>query len=156
MLSNTKCLWHRFMGETFQKKSAEIRAFFTSLPSQEARYSALIEMGRKLVPIPSDFKTDDRLVPGCQSRLHLISRVDGGLVYFQAASDALISAGLAALLISVYSGETPETILKEPPRFLDDLGIYASLSMNRSNGLANIFLRMKQDALKFLLVQAQS
>lgn len=156
MLSNTKCLRHHFMSETFQKKSAEIIIFFNSLGTQEARYSALIEMGRKLSPYSSELKTDDRLVPGCQSRLHLYSSYDGGLVYFRAASDALISAGLAALLVSAYSGEKPETILKEPPGFLDDLGIYASLSLNRSNGLSNIFLRMKQDALKFLLSQAKS
>jgi len=139
------------MGENFFQKSAEIKHFFQSCRTDDDRYSALINLGRKLLALPPEYRTDDRLVPGCQSRLYLYSRFSNGLVHFEAAADALISAGLAALLIQAYSGESPETILKEPPRFLDELGLYASLSPNRSNGLASIHLRMKQDALKFLL-----
>ena len=70
---------------------------------------------------------------------------------FEAEADALISAGLAALLTQVYSGETPETILKCPPTYLDEIGISASLTPNRANGLYSIHLRMKQEALKLLM-----
>jgi len=152
MLSNTKCLRLHFMSETFQKKSDAIKKFFIQFSTAEDRYNALIDRGRKLPLFPTDQKISQNLVSGCQSNLYLISRMVDGLVYFEAASDALISAGLAAILISVYTGESPATILKTPPQFLFDLGIHASLSPNRSNGLANIHLRMKQDALNFLVL----
>lgn len=143
------------MRETFQKKSLSVKEFLTKLPTSEARYKALIEMGRTLPPISPHLKIPQHLVSGCQSNLYLISRIDDGFVYFEAASDALISAGLAALLIAVYSGESPETILKEPPRFVDELGLHASLSPSRSNGLSNIHLRIKQEALKFLMASSE-
>jgi cysteine desulfuration protein SufE len=144
------------MSETFQKKSEEVKNFFASCSSPEARYDALIAMGRKLPLFHPALKTPENLVVGCQSNLYLASRLIDDLLYFEAASDALISAGLAALLIAVYSGETPETILKQPPLFLADLGIHASLSPNRSNGLAHIHLRMKQEALKLLISSIHS
>lgn len=139
------------MSETFQKKSDAIKKIFTQLASDEERYKALIELGRRLPPLAPEFKIPQNLVSGCQSNLYLSSRLIDGLMVFEAASDALISSGLAALLLSVYSGESPETILKEPPQFLADLGIHASLSPNRSNGLSHIHLRMKKDALKYLV-----
>lgn len=139
------------MSETFQKKSDAIKKVFTKLASEEDRYKALIELGRRLPPLAPELKIPENLVSGCQSNLYLSSRLIDGLMVFEAASDALISSGLAALLLSVYSGESPETILKEPPQFLSDLGIHASLSPNRSNGLAHIHLRMKKDTLKYLV-----
>ncbi len=73
-----------------------------------------------------------------------------GRVYFEGQSDALISSGLAAILIQVYSGQTAEAILKCPPDYLEELGISASLTPSRANGLYSIHLRMKQEALKYL------
>jgi sulfur transfer protein SufE len=139
------------MSGTFLEKSNEVKKFFPQNLQAEARYKALIDLGAGLPPLPAALKVPENLVSGCQSNLYLAARFNDGLVYFEAASDALISAGLAALLIKVYSGETPETILKQPPGFLSDLGIAATLSANRSNGLAHIHLRMKQEALKFLV-----
>ncbi len=135
------------MSEPFQKKSEEIRRLFAPL-TPEQRYLKLIEMGRHLPPYPTELKTPDRIVRGCQSILYLATEFRDGKLYFQAHSDALISSGLAALLIAVYTGEPPETVLKCPPSFISDLGLASSLSLNRSNGLAHIHLRMKQDALK--------
>ncbi len=77
-------------------------------------------------------------------------------IFFEPESDALISSGLAALLTQVYSGETPEVVLKCPPTYLDELGISASLTPNRANGLYSIHLRMKQDALKMLVERAKA
>lgn len=142
------------MSNTFQKKSEEIRQKFLSLPSAEARYSALIELGKALKPYPESLKTADRIVKGCQSTLYLAASLEEGKIFFSASSDALISAGLAALLLSVYNGESPETILTCPPTFLSEIGIMASLSLNRSNGLAHIHLRMKQLALQFLTLRS--
>ena len=142
------------MSETFEKKCAEIKKKFGPL-SGEARVQALMEMGRRLPPFPPELKTQDRMVQGCQSILYLNGTLREGKLYFEAAADALVSAGLAALLIAAYSGEDPETILTCPPAFISELGITASLSPNRSNGLAHIHLRMKQEALKTFVNKEQ-
>ncbi len=139
------------MSETFQQKCAEIKKIFIPL-SLEERYHQLIEMGRGLPPFPEHLKIPDKIVSGCQSTLYLHASLIDDKLFFEAWADALISAGLAALLIAAYSGETAETILKSPPDFLGELDIFTSLSPNRSNGLAQIHLRMKQEALKSLLL----
>lgn len=133
--------------ETFERKCTEIKKKFASLNSQE-RFQTLIEMGRNLPAYPEDLKTEDRLVPGCQSILYLHVFFEDGKCYFQTDGDALISKGLAALLIILYSGESPETILTQSPTFLREIGLIDSLSPSRSNGFAQIHLRMKQEALK--------
>jgi cysteine desulfuration protein SufE len=80
--------------------------------------------------------------------MYLRSFLDGGKMYFEAESDALISFGLAVILMKVYSGESPEVVLTCPPSYLEEIGITASLTPNRANGLYSIHLRMKQDALR--------
>lgn len=128
-------------------KTEELRKIFSSNGSGEERYLSIIDLGRKLAPYPNRLKTPNLQVPGCQSILYLSCTFSESKLFFQAHSDALISAGLAALLIFVYSGETPANILKTHPLFLKEFGILGSLSPSRSNGLAQIHLRMKKDAL---------
>ncbi len=128
-------------------KTEELRKIFISKGSGEERYLFIIDLGRKLAPYPDRLKTPNLQVPGCQSVLYLSSTFSDSKLFFHAHSDALISAGLAALLIFVYSGQTPADILKTPPLFLKEFGILGSLSPSRSNGLAQIHLRMKKDAL---------
>src|SRR5262249_48066535 len=135
--------------ENFEKKCERLKKKFAPLSPTE-RYAALIELGRKLPPYPDFLKTPDRLVPGCQSALYLSTTSIDNKLYFAVHSEALISSGLAALLSEVYSNETAQTILTCPPTFINDLGLTASLSPTRSNGLAHIHLRLKQEALKFL------
>jgi cysteine desulfuration protein SufE len=136
------------MEESFKKNCEEIKNKFANLTLEE-RHNLLIDWGRKLPLFPDSLKTAPNLVSGCQSTLYIASEFKDGKVFFQATADALISAGLAALLIKAYSGLTPETILKSPPTFLTDLNL--SLSPNRSNGLAHIHLRIQQEALRYLL-----
>lgn len=135
------------MDDSFEKKCDEIKKKLGPLSAQE-RYQELIAMGRKLPPFPNDLKQEKFLVKGCQSALFLAARMEQQKIFFSAHSDALISAGLAALLLSIYSGQSAEAILKSPPTFIADLGLGNSLSPTRSNGLANIYLRMKQEALR--------
>ncbi|MES2272829.1 MAG: SufE family protein [Chlamydiota bacterium] len=139
------------MTDSHQKKIFEIKKNILAHSTPEGRYNAIMEMGRRLPPMAQDQKIPENIVAGCQSILYLNAKLRGGQVFFEASSDALISAGLAAVLIAAYSGETPEAILKCPPTFLTDLGIIGSLSPSRSNGLAQIHLRMKREALKFLV-----
>ncbi|MBA3816431.1 MAG: SufE family protein [Parachlamydiaceae bacterium] len=139
------------MFESCIQKQNQIRSLFNALPSEDLKYQKIIELGRELTSLSLDDKIPENIVKGCQSTMYLRSELSNGVVIFDAESDALISAGLAAILIKVYSGEKPETILKCPPDFLEDLGISASLTPNRANGLYSIHLRMKQDALKLFM-----
>ena len=139
------------MYTTCEAKQAEIKKLFEPLSTEEEKYSKIIELGRTLPPLAETFKIEENRVKGCQSQMYLHSDYKEGQVLFQASSDALISSGLAYLLLFVYSGQTPEAILKCPPTYLEELGITASLTPNRANGLYSLHLKMKQDALKHLL-----
>lgn len=132
------------------EKQNEMRMLFAACPNEDDKYKKIIEWGKTLPSLNPAFKTPDHLVKGCQSTMYLRAYLKEGLVYFEADSDALISAGLASILIYVYNGEKPETILTVPPSFLDDLGIRTSLTPSRANGLYSVHLRMKQEALKLI------
>lgn len=133
------------------QKQEKIKLEFSQCKDLDAKYNKIIELGRGLPQLDIAHKIPQNLVSGCQSTMYLHSRLENGLVIFEAVSDALISAGLASLLLSVYSGESPEVILKCPPTYIQDLGIAASLTPNRANGMFSIHLRMKQDALKLMM-----
>jgi cysteine desulfuration protein SufE len=132
-------------------KIERLKSQFASLPSREALYQKIMEWGKQLPPFREELKIEKNRVMGCQSVMYLYSYSEKGRVYFGASSDALISAGLAALLIEIYSGEPPDTILITPPTFLEEIGIPAALSPGRVNGLASLYLKMKQEALSYLL-----
>lgn len=139
------------MFESCLEKQAKVIALFSDARNEEEKYQKIIELGRSLSSLDHPDQIPANLVRGCQSAMFLKSWMDDEKVYFEGESDALISAGLAVILIKAYSGETPETILKCPPDYLEKLGLSASLSPSRANGLYSIHLRMKQDALKFLM-----
>jgi cysteine desulfuration protein SufE len=124
---------------------------FRGCETSDERYQKIIELGRKQAKLSQEQKKEENLVPGCQSRLYVHSSLQNGKVYFESESDALISAGLAALLILVYSAETPEVILKCPPEHLGALKLHEMLTPSRSNGLAAVYRRIKQDALRYVL-----
>lgn len=128
----------------FEAKIVSIKNKFDSCLSLEEKYHLIIRLGEALPPLNPESHLEENLVRGCQSKLYLDAVLRDGKMFFFAHSDALISAGLAALLIEIYSGETMERILTSPPNFLHTLGIHASLSPSRSNGLSQIYLKMKQ------------
>lgn len=134
----------------FQKQE-EVKKLFDRATSQESKYQKIIELGKQLSPYPPGLKTPEHLVSGCQSTLYLASTLSSGRITFSAHSDALISAGLAYILLYVYSDQPPEALLKCPPHFLDELGIPGALSPSRSNGLSSLFLKMQQEAVKYLV-----
>jgi cysteine desulfuration protein SufE len=128
-------------------------SLFASFLDNEAKYKKIIVLGKSLPHLDPCYKIPSHLVRGCQSQMFLHSYLKNDLVIFEGESDALISAGLAALLIHVYSQETPEAILKCPPLFLKELGITEALSPSRANGLLSLYLRMKQEAAILLTKQ---
>ena len=138
------------MFDSCLKKQQALAAHFIDCSSRELRYQRIMDLGREMPALAKEHKIPENLVKGCQSQMHLYTEFRNGLMYFSAESDALISQGLAALLVTVYDGESPETVLRCEPSFLDQLDIASSLSPNRANGLYSLHLRMKQEALQRL------
>jgi len=138
------------MYESCLEKQEKLKNLFTNFKDSNEKYHKIIDLGRQLPKMDISYKTEANLVKGCQSVMYLRGFLENDKVFFEADSDALISLGLCALLISIYSNESAETILKCPPNCLEELGISSSLSQNRANGLYSIHLKMKQEALRLL------
>ena len=107
------------------------------------KYEYLIELGKNLEPYPEENKTDDKLIKGCQSRVWLDSKLEDGKVFFKADSDAIITKGIISLLISVYSGRTPEEIAEDDFGFIGEIGLKENLSPTRANGLVSMIEKIK-------------
>ena len=113
------------------------------------RYQLLIDLGGEQEPLPQEYKTDNNLIEGCQSRVWLQADYVDGKVFFRAESDAMIVKGIVSLLIKVYSGHTPDEILGCEPYFVEAIGLKEHLSPTRSNGLLAMIKQMKLYALAF-------
>jgi len=99
------------------------------------KYQYLIDLGRKLPEFPSEYKTEEYRLHGCQSQVWLRALEQSDLLEFEAISDSAIVSGLIAVLMRVYSGRTAQEILDTPPDFIGAIGLDAHLSPTRSNGL---------------------
>ena len=113
------------------------------------RYDHLIETGRSLEPYDEAMKKQDYLIEGCQSKVWLYPELRDGRVYFMAASDAIITKGIVALLVKVLSGRTPSEIMDADLYFIDRIGLRQNLSPTRSNGLLAMVKQMKLYALAY-------
>ncbi len=120
------------------------------------KYNYLIEMGRSVPLIDETQKTDSNLIVGCQSRVWLSSEYKDGIIYFTADSDAVITKGIAYLLIRVFSGHTPTEIVGAETTFLDMIGLKEHLSPTRSNGLLSMVKQIKLYALAYQVKEKNS
>ncbi len=116
----------------------------------ESKYEHLIELGKALPVIEANLKTDERLIQGCQSRVWLNAELVGGVVYYTADSDAILTKGMIALIIRVLSQHTPEEIVAADLQFIKQIGLAEHLSPTRANGLVSMLQRMKQEAVRLI------
>ena len=137
------------MMETIKEIQDEIIAEFCDFDDWLDRYQLLIDLGSEQEPLPVEYKTDNNLIGGCQSRVWLQADYVEGKVHFRAESDALIVKGIVSLLIKVYSDRTPDEILDNEPYFVEAIGLKEHLSPTRSNGLVAMIKQMKLYALAF-------
>lgn len=136
----------------YQKKHDMLLSYFSDCKDSQKIYEKIIELGRKLPPSSEDLVKEDYLIHGCQSNVYLQSSLsDEGNVLYHIHSDALISSGLANLLLSIYNNEKIELTLFCPPVFIQELGLPSALSIGRSNGLASMYSKMQQDAKKLFI-----
>ena len=115
------------------------------------RYNYLIELGRDCPAIHESEKTEANLIKGCQSRVWLGTEFIDGRVIFRADSDAVITKGIASLLIRVLSNQTPDEIVNAELTFVDTIGLREHLSPTRSNGLKSMIKQMKFYAMAYKL-----
>ncbi|MBR5455718.1 MAG: SufE family protein [Bacteroidaceae bacterium] len=134
---------------TIKELQDDIIAEFSDFEDWLDRYQLLIDLGGEQPSLPDEYKTDNNLIEGCQSRVWLQADFVDGKVVFSAESDALIVKGIVALLIKVYSGHTPDEILDNEPYFVEAIGLKEHLSPTRSNGLVAMIKQMKLYALAF-------
>jgi len=128
----------------------EIISSFSLFQEWLDRYQYLIDLGRKLPPLAEQEKTDDKLLPGCQSRVWLQLEGDADQVIIRANSDAAIVSGLIALLVEVYSGCSAKQILETEPYFIREIGLSDHLSQTRANGLHAMLGAIKGHAQRLL------
>ena len=127
----------------------EIIAEFSDFDDWMDRYQLLIDMGSEQEPLDEQYKTEQNLIDGCQSRVWLQADLIDGMVHFRAESDALIVKGIVALLVRVLSDHTPQEILDADLYFIERIGLRAHLSPTRSNGLGAMLKQMKMYALAY-------
>lgn len=113
------------------------------------KYNYIIELGKSLPLIDPKYKTEEHLIPGCQSQVWLHATMEDGIVTFRADSDAIITKGIINLLIKVLSHRTPQEIMDAPLTYLDKIGLKEHLSPTRSNGLVSMIQQMKMYAQQF-------
>ena len=134
---------------TINEIQDEIIEEFSSFDDWMDKYQLLIDLGNEQEPLDEQYKTEQNLIDGCQSRVWLQADYVDGLLNFTAESDALIVKGIVALLIRVLSGHTPKEILDADLYFIDEIGLKEHLSPTRSNGLVAMVKQMRMYALAF-------
>lgn len=134
--------------KSLQEAENEVVDTFSMYDEWLDKYEYLIDLGKNLEAYPEECKTEDKLIKGCQSRVWLDYKVQDGKIYFKADSDAIITKGIISLLISVYSGRTPEEIASSDFGFIEKIGLKENLSPTRANGLVSMIATIKAVALE--------
>lgn len=127
----------------------EIIEEFASLGEWMERYNYLIDLGKNLPMIDQAYRNDEYLIRGCQSRVWLNAELRDGIVHYTADSDAIITKGIAALMIRVFTGHTPAEILSADLSFIDAIGLKEHLSPTRSNGMVSMLNQMRYYAMAY-------
>ena len=134
---------------TIQKIQAEIVEDFEMFDDWMQKYEYLIDLGKDLAPIKEQYKTEDNLIKGCQSRVWLHAEHTEGKIIFTADSDAIMTKGIVAILINVLSNQAPKDIATAKLDFINEIGLKEQLSPTRANGLVSMIKKIKLYAIAF-------
>ncbi|AOW18264.1 Fe-S metabolism protein SufE [Polaribacter vadi] len=132
---------------TIKEIQEEIIDEFSMFDDWMERYEYIIELGKSLPIINDEYKLDENLIKGCQSKVWLFSELENDTVKYTADSDAILTKGIAALLLRVYSGQKPADILTAETKFIDEIGLKEHLSPTRANGLVSMVKQIKMYAI---------
>lgn len=113
------------------------------------RYEYMIGLGKSLPLIDGQYKTDDNIIKGCQSKVWVHAELADGKLVFTADSDAIITKGIIAILIRAFSNQKPQDIIAANTNFIDEIGLKEHLSPTRANGLVSMIKQLKLYAIAY-------
>ncbi|MDC1161932.1 SufE family protein [Tenacibaculum sp.] len=128
---------------TIKEIQEEIIDEFSMFEDWMERYEYIIDLGKSLPLINENYKLDENLIKGCQSKVWLYSELKNDTIEFTADSDAILTKGIVALLLRVFSNQKPQAILDADTKFIDEIGLKEHLSPTRANGLVSMVKQIK-------------
>lgn len=134
---------------TIKAIQEEIIDEFSMFEDWEERYQYMIDLGKTLPLIDEQFKTDDNIIKGCQSKVWVHAEMKNDKIIFTADSDAIITKGIIAILIRVFSNQEPKAIIDADTEFIDAIGLKEHLSPTRANGLVSMIKQLKMYAIAY-------
>jgi cysteine desulfuration protein SufE len=134
---------------TIKEIQEEIVDEFSMFDDWMQRYEYIIDLGKNLPLIKEEFKTDENIIKGCQSKVWLQGEQHDDKIVFTADSDAILTKGIIAILIRTFSNQTASEILEADMNFIDEIGLKEHLSPTRANGLVSMIKQIKMYALAF-------
>ena len=134
---------------TISEQGKDLAESFSFMEDWTEKYQYMIDLSKSLNEMNLNYKTDENLIKGCQSKVWLHSSYEKGKIHFQADSDAIISKGIVAILLSVLNNRSPHEILSADLSFIDEIGLKEHLSPNRANGLSSMLKQIKFYALAY-------
>lgn len=134
---------------TIKDVQEELVDEFSMFEDWMQRYEYMIELGKSLPLIADEYKIDENLIKGCQSKVWLYANLNGNKVEYTADSDAIITKGIVSILIRTYSNQTPEAIIAADTDFIDEIGLKEHLSPTRANGLVSMVKQIKMYAIAY-------
>ena len=132
-----------------EKIQEEIVEEFAMFEDWMQRYEYMIELGKSLPLINEQYKTDDNIIKGCQSKVWVHAELEEDKLVFTADSDAIITKGIIAILIQVFSNQKPADIIEANTNFIDEIGLKEHLSPTRANGLVSMIKQLKLYAVAY-------
>jgi len=134
---------------SIQEIQEEVIEEFEIFEDWMQRYEHMIDLGKSLPLIADEFKTEDNIIKGCQSKVWVHAELKNDQLEFTADSDAIITKGIIAILIRVFSNQHPKDILAAETDFIDQIGLKEHLSPTRANGLVSMIKQIKMYAIAF-------
>ena len=135
--------------QTIQEIQEEIIDEFSMFDDWMQRYEYMIDLGKSLPLIDEQYKTDEYIIKGCQSKVWVHADMENEKIRFTADSDAIITKGIIAILIRVFSNQHPKDIIEGNTDFIDKIGLKEHLSPTRANGLVSMIKQIKMYALAY-------
>lgn len=132
-----------------KEKQEEVVEEFSMFDDWMQRYEYMIELGKSLPLIDEKYKVEENLIKGCQSKVWVHAELEGDKLLFTADSDAIITKGIVAILIRVFSNQHPSDILEADTHFIDEIGLKEHLSPTRANGLVSMIKQLKMYAVAY-------
>ena len=135
--------------ESIAEKQQEVIEEFSLFEDWMQRYEHMIDLGKSLPLIAEEYKTENNIIKGCQSKVWVHAALEEDQLVFTADSDAIITKGIIAILIRVFSHQHPKAILEADTDFIDKIGLKEHLSPTRANGLVSMIKQIKMYAVAY-------